>query len=239
MTTTAPAGAAAPSAGKQTKLTGIRRTAARRMIAAWAAPVFHLSVEVDMTNALRTKEFEPSATVTDAVLGACATALRAHPALNAHYADEVVTTFDDVHLGVAVATDAGLMVPVIHGADGLSLPELAAARKDVVARARAGRLAMADVSGGTFTVSNLGMMGIDRFDAILNVPQVAILAVGSTRQRQVWVSGDKAGDKAGTGGAPDWRPTAEFTLTCDHRAIDGATGAAFLAAVRDEVQTPR
>lgn len=214
-----------PAGSTQTKLTGIRRTAARRMIAAWAAPVFHLTVEVDMTNALRTKESEPTATVTDALLAACATALRAHPALNAHYAAEVVTTFDTVHLGVAVATDAGLMVPVIHGADGLGLAGLAAARKDVVARARAGRLAMADVSGGTFTVSNLGMMGIDRFDAILNVPQVAILAVGSTRHRQVWNAGD-----------PAWRPIAEFTLTCDHRAIDGATGAAFLAAVRDAVQ---
>jgi len=225
VTTTAPPSTDAPAGSTQTKLTGIRRTAARRMIAAWAAPVFHLTVEVDMSNALRTKEFEPSATVTDALLAACATALRAHPALNAHYADEVVTTFDAVHLGVAVATDAGLMVPVIHGADGLGLPELAAARKDVVARARAGKLAMADVSGGTFTVSNLGMMGIDRFDAILNVPQVAILAVGSTRHRQVWNAGD-----------PAWRPIAEFTLTCDHRAIDGATGAAFLAAVRDAVQ---
>ena len=228
--TTAPATEA--PAGTPTRLTGIRRTAARRMIAAWAAPVFHLTVEVDMTNALHTKVSEPSATVTDALLAACATALRAHPALNAHYADEVVTTFDDVHLGVAVATDAGLMVPVIHGADRLTLPALAASRKDVVARARAGKLAMSDVTGGTFTVSNLGMMGIDRFDAILNVPQVAILAVGSTRHRQVWADGDQTGD----GGAPQWRPIAEFTLTCDHRAIDGATGAAFLAAIRDRLE---
>lgn len=195
------------------------------MVAAWAAPVFHLTVEVDMTNALRTRESEPTATVTDALLAACAAALRAHPALNAHYADEVVTAFDAVNLGVAVATDAGLTVPVIHGADGLELSALAAARRDVVARARAGKLAMADVSGGTFTVSNLGMMGIDRFDAILNVPQVAILAVGSTRQRQVWNGGD-----------PQWTPIAEFTLTCDHRAIDGATGAAFLTAIRDHLQ---
>ncbi len=216
-------------AGTATKLTGIRRTAARRMIAAWAAPVFHLSVEVDMSAALRTKESEPTATVTDALLAACASALRSNPALNAHYADEVVTTFDEVHLGVAVATGAGLMVPVIHGADARSLAELAQARRDVVVRARDGKLGMADVSGGTFTVSNLGMMGIDRFDAILNVPQVAILAVGSTRQRQVWV-----GDEFD--GPTSWRPIAEFTLTCDHRAIDGATGAAFLTTVRDLVQ---
>lgn len=228
-TTAAPAGVAESSTGTSTKLTGVRRTAARRMIAAWAAPVFHLTVEVDMTAALRIKQSEPSATVTDALLAACATALRAHPALNAHYADEVVTTFDEVHLGMAVATDAGLMVPVIHDAGNLGLAEMAAARKDLVARSRTGKLGMADVSGGTFTVSNLGMMGIDRFDAILNVPQVAILAVGSTRRREVWVGGDDGG--------PQWRPTADFTLTCDHRAIDGATGAAFLTAVRDLVQS--
>ena len=158
------------SAGVATPLKGIRRTAARRMVAAWEAPVFHLDVEVDMTSALSIKERVPGATVTDALLAACARALLEHPALNACYADEVVTTYD------------------------------------------------------TFTVSNLGMMGIDRFDAILNVPQVAILAVGSTRMQHVW-----------NGGEPAWRPVSALTLTCDHRAIDGATGAGFLTAVRDHL----
>lgn len=210
--------------GVATPLKGIRRTAARRMVAAWAAPVFHLDVEVDMTSALTVKERVPGATVTDALLAACARALLDHPALNASYADEVVTTYDTVNLGVAVATDAGLMVPVVHGADRLALSELGDARRDMTTRAREGRLQMADVTGGTFTVSNLGMMGIDRFDAILNVPQVAILAVGATRQRHVWNGGD-----------PAWRPTAALTLTCDHRAVDGATGAGFLTAVRDHL----
>ena len=213
--------------GVVSPLKGIRRTAARRMVAAWAAPVFHLVVEVDMTVALTVKDRAPGATLTDALLGACARALTEHPALNAHYADEAVTTYDAVNLGLAVATDAGLMVPVVHGADRLDLPALGDARRDVTARAREGRLQMADVTGGTFTVSNLGMMGIDRFDAILNVPQVAILAVGSTTHRQVW-----------NGGAPEWRPIAELTLTCDHRAVDGATGAGFLTAVRDLLTSP-
>lgn len=208
-----------------TPLKGIRRTAARRMIAAWEAPVFHLNVEVDMSRALTVKERVPGTTVTDALLGACATALKAHPALNATYADESVTTYEAVNLGLAVATDAGLMVPVIHGADSLSLAELADARRDVAGRAREGKLQMSDVTGGTFTVSNLGMMGIDRFDGILNVPQVAILAVGTTRHRQVWNDGD-----------PQWRPVAELTLTCDHRAIDGATGAGFLTTLRSELE---
>lgn len=209
-----------------TPLKGIRRTAARRMVAAWEAPVFHLTVEVDMTSALTVKERTPGATVTDALLQSCARALVAHPALNAHYAEESVTTFTDVNLGMAVATEAGLMVPVIHGADRLDLNGFADARRDVATRAREGKLQMPDVTGGTFTVSNLGMMGIDRFDAILNVPQVAILAVGSTKHRQVWNDGD-----------PAWRPIAELTLTCDHRAIDGATGAAFLAAVREHLES--
>lgn len=215
------------SAGTATPLKGIRRTAARRMVTAWQAPVFHLSVQVDMTAALAAKSTTPGATVTDVLLSACAATLKTHPALNAHYADETVTTFDDVNLGIAVATDAGLMVPVIHGADRLDVSGLAAARRDVVGKARTGGLGMADVSGGTFTVSNLGMMGIDRFDAILNVPQVAILAVGSTRHQQVWNDGE-----------PAWRPVGELTLTCDHRAIDGATGAGFLAQLHAKLESP-
>jgi pyruvate dehydrogenase E2 component (dihydrolipoamide acetyltransferase) len=212
--------------GTTTPLKGIRRTAARRMVAAWEAPVFHLTVEVDMTVALATKERVPGATVTDALLAACARALAEHGSINAHYGDESVTSFTSVNLGMAVATDAGLMVPVIQGADRLDLTGIADARRDLAVRAREGRLQMADVTGGTFTVSNLGMMGIDRFDAILNVPQVAILAVGSTRHRQVWNDGE-----------PAWRPVAELTLTCDHRAVDGATGAAFLSAVRSGLES--
>lgn len=207
------------------KLTGIRRTAARRMVTAWAAPVFHLTVEVDMTRALSVRSREASATVTDVLLQACATALRRHPEVNAHYADEAVTRLDAVNVGMAVATEAGLMVAVLHRADELGLDGIAAARRDLSTRAREGALGMADVTGGTFTVSNLGMMGVDRFDAILNVPQVAILAVGSTRHRQVWNDGD-----------PLWRPIAELTLTCDHRALDGAAGARFLATVREQVE---
>ena len=118
-----------------------------------------------------------------------------------------------------------LTVPALAGAQALDLSGLAAARRDVVERARTGKLTRADLTGGTFTVSNLGMMGIDRFDAILNPPQVAILAVGSTTQRQVWNDGD-----------PAWRPIAELTLTCDHRAVDGAAGAGFLATLREHLQ---
>lgn len=217
---------AAQPAGTVTPLKGIRRTAARRMVAAWEAPAFHLSVDVDMSAALTVRDRVEGATVTDALLLACAGALVENPALNAHYGDEAVTTFDSVNLGMAVATEAGLVVPVIHGVDRMELADVAAARRDITVRARAGQLQMADVTGGTFTVSNLGMMGVDSFDAILNVPQVAILAVASTRHQPVWNDGDVV-----------WRPLSRMTLTCDHRAVDGAAGAGFLAAFRSRLES--
>jgi len=209
-------------------LKGLARTAARRMVKAWEAPVFHLGVDIDMTEALAAKDPTAGVTVSDVLMRACAAALRAHPRLNAWYDDESVTLVDDVNIGLAVATEAGLMVPVVHKVDQLAVSGIAEARRDIVERARTGQLGMPDVTGGTFTVSNLGMLGIDEFDAILNVPQVAILAVSSTRMRHVWV------ESAG-GGA--WKPIARFTLTCDHRAIDGATGAAFLATLRAELES--
>ena len=208
----------------QVPLKGIRRIAARRMVTAWAAPVFHLTVEVDMTSALAVGR-RPGATVTDVLLLATARALQANPGLNAHYADEVVSLHAAINLGIAVTTDAGLTVPVVHGLEALSLSEVSERRKDVVSRARAGKLERKDVEGATFTLSNLGMLGVDRFDAILNPPQVGILAVASTRSRAVVRDGEV-----------QVRPIAEMTLTCDHRAVDGATGAGLLSRLREELE---
>ena len=205
-------------------LKGIRRVAARRMVAAWAAPVFHLTAEVDMTSALAVAR-RPGITVTDVLLLATARALQANPGLNAHYADEVVALHAAVNLGIAVSTDAGLTVPVVHGVEALSLSDVSERRKDVVTRARTGTLERKDVEGATFTLSNLGMLGVDRFDAILNPPQVGILAVGSTRPRVVVRDGEM-----------QVRPIAELTLTCDHRAVDGATGAGLLSRLREELE---
>lgn len=207
-------------------LKGIRRAAARRLVTAWAAPVFHLTVEVDMTAALEVGARVPGATVTDALLFATARALEACPGLNGFYADEVVTLHSAVNLGLAVATPAGLTVPVLHGIQALSLIEIGELRKDLVTRARNGALAMKDVVNGTFTLSNLGMLGVDRFDAILNPPQVGILAVGSTKQRPTVRDGQV-----------QIRPIAELTLTCDHRAVDGALGAGMLGRLRSELET--
>jgi len=221
----APAAAAAFE-GVSKPLAGIRKIAARRMVEAWAAPVFHLLVNVDMSTVLAANLKAIGGTVTDAILHASASALVAQPGMNAHFADNVVTTFSDVNIGLAVATDKGLTVPVLHRLQGATVTDIAALRKEVVTKARTGKLAMADISNGTFTVSNLGMLGIDQFDAILNPPQVAILAVGSTAPTPVVVDG-----------VVQVRPIASFTLTCDHRAVDGATGAALLTAIRDALQS--
>lgn len=208
-------------------LTGLHRTAAKHMVRAWQSPVFHLTVEVDMTEAMKVKSVEPSATVTDAIVAAVAGALASVPEVNVHVGEEELTNFSAANVGIAVASPKGLVVPVVHDSGNKSLAELAAARADIVSRAREGALTRADITGGTFTISNLGMMGITRFDAILNVPQAAILAVGATVQRYV--------------GGPDnaqWRPIAEFTLTCDHRALDGATGARFVGELKRLLESP-
>ena len=220
------ADATLPPAPVSTPLAGARKVAARRMVEAWAAPVFHLSVDVDMTQVLAADLKSLGGTVTDAILRSCTQALTAHPALNAHFADNVVTVFPSVHVGLAVATQAGLTVPVLRDLQTCDLAGIAERRKAAVAKARAGKLVMSDITGGTFTVSNLGMMGIDRFDAILNPPQVAILAVGSTAIVPVVRDGVVTS-----------APIAAFTLTCDHRAVDGATGAALLTGIRDGLQS--
>lgn len=214
--------------GNTTPLGKIHRVTARRMMEAWEAPVFHLTSEIDMTRALEERERQDDVTLNDVLLRACTEALLRHPNLNAHFGEDAITTFESVNLGVAVATEVGLTVPVIHGADCLDLTELAHKRREVVEKAHLGTLRMSDIDGGTFTVSNLGMFGIDRFDAILNLPQVAILAIGTMRQRYVMADD-----------GPDWRRISELTLTCDHRAVDGAAGARFLGTLRETLEEPR
>lgn len=213
--------------GQRTELKGMRRTAARRMIVAWEAPVFHITVEVDMTEAARAKEVVPGATVTDVIVQATAHALTVVPAVNVHVDGEAIVSFQRAHVGIAVATEKGLTVPIIHNADQLDLEEIAQRRRDIVGRARSGGLGRDDITGGTFTISNLGMLGVTRFDAIVNAPQAAILAVGATIRRNIWTE---------DGGS--WRPIAEFTLTSDHRALDGAVAAEFLAALKSKLEAP-
>ena len=156
-----------------------------------------------------------------------AAALSLHPRANASWRDGAIVQNAEINLGLAVAIEDGLVVPVIHRADTLRLPELAARRADVVGRAQAGKLRPADIQGGGFTISNLGMYGVDAFSAIVNPPQAAILAVGRIADRVVALEG-----------RPVVQPTMVLTLSCDHRALDGARAAQFLGTLADLIEEP-
>ena len=225
---------AAPSAeAESVPLTSIRKTIARRLTAAWEAPVFQLTVSADMTRAnelvARARELNPGVrvTVTDLLAKICAQALMRHRDVNVQFADDALLRFPTANVGIAVAAPAGLVVPVVRGVERLSLAELAAARAEVVGRAREGKLTSQDLEDGTFTISNLGMYGIEQFVAVLNPPQAAILAVGATLDTPV-----------ARGGAVAVRPMLTMTLTVDHRAVDGAAGADFLRTVKQFVEEP-
>jgi pyruvate dehydrogenase E2 component (dihydrolipoamide acetyltransferase) len=216
------------------QLSSLRRAVARRMTEAWAAPAFQLSVTIDMARALELRERlvelhgdGPKPTISDLLTKLCASALMRHRNVNALYADGAVELHPSANVGIAVATDRGLLVPVIRGCERLGVAELAAARADLVARAREGKLRQEDLEGGTFTISNLGMFGIEQFTAVLNPPQAAILAVGAIEEQVVAVEGEL-----------EVRPRMHVTLTCDHRTLDGAAGAEFLATVKAYLEEP-
>jgi pyruvate dehydrogenase E2 component (dihydrolipoamide acetyltransferase) len=216
------------------QLSSMRKTIARRLTEAWQAPVFQLGVSVDMerAQAVRAKLVElhtdgAKPTLSDLLTKVCAAALMRHRTVNALYRETAIELHPTANVGIAVAIPKGLVVPVIRSAERLSVQEIADARAELVDRARNGRLQQADLEGGTFTISNLGMFGIERFVAVLNPPQAAILAVGSVEDKVVVVEGQ-----------PTVRPRMELTLTCDHRAVDGATGAEFLTSVKAFLEEP-
>jgi pyruvate dehydrogenase E2 component (dihydrolipoamide acetyltransferase) len=209
------------------RLTPQWRRMAERVQRSWQeVPHFYLQRDVDASrleswrSAARARPGLETVTHTDLLVKLCAVALAEHPWLNA--SDD-----GEINVGVAVATDDALVVPVLHGADRLRLPELVARRAQLVDAARTRKLTPADVTGGTFTISNLGMLGVDAFAAIVNAPQVAILAVGRIAERVVAVDG-----------VPDVRPLLTLTLSCDHRAVDGAAAARFLDRLASLVQEP-
>ncbi len=217
------------------ELTSIRRTIARRLTEAWEAPVFQLTVTANATELAATRERmvallregETKPTVNDVLTRLVAAALLRHRPVNALFVDGKIHRHPSAHVGIAVATANGLVVPVIRDADRKSVQEIAAARADLVSRARDGKLQLPDLEGGTFTISNLGMYGIEQFIAVLNPPQVAILAVGSIEDRPHAIDGQL-----------EIAPTLTLTLTCDHRAIDGSEGAEFLRTVKTFVESP-
>jgi len=186
-----------------------------------------MSADMTRSLALRERLRDQKVTVTDVLTKLCAIALLRHREMNAHFAVEEVRIFPSAHVGLAVATERGLVVPVQREADKKSLVQLAAERSALVGRAREGKLTQEDLEGGTFTISNLGMYGVEQFIAVLNAPQAAILAVGAIEERPVAEDGELA-----------VRPMMSLTLTCDHRAIDGAKAAEFLREVKTLLEEP-
>jgi pyruvate dehydrogenase E2 component (dihydrolipoamide acetyltransferase) len=223
----APADAAAPGVGN------VWRIMAERMTASWTtAPHFYLVREVDVSRlvawrARAVKQTGARITYTDLLVRLVAAALVRHPRVNVAWKNGTIVPGTDINVGLAVAVDDGLLVPVLHRADTLGLAEIAARREDLVSRTQAGKLRPADIVGGGFTISNLGMYGVDAFGAIVNPPQAAILAVGRIADRVVALDG-----------RPAVRPTMVLTLSCDHRALDGARGGQFLEALAELIEEP-
>jgi len=224
-----------PTAAERTAAPGVSnvwRIMAERMTQSWtSAPHFYLVREVNATRLMTWRERAGKqgvrVTYTDLLVRLVAAAIKQHPRVNVSWKDGTLVSHAEINVGLAVALEDGLVVPVLHRADTLTLPEIATRREDVVARAQSGKLRPADIQGGTFTISNLGMYGVDAFNAIVNPPQAAILAVGRIAERVVPVNGQ-----------PAVQPVMVLTLSCDHRSVDGARGAQFLGALADLVEEP-
>jgi pyruvate dehydrogenase E2 component (dihydrolipoamide acetyltransferase) len=227
--------AAPPGEVEVVRLNQMRRTIARRLTEAWQVPQFQIAMSADMSAAMRVRaklierlrEGEAKPTFSDVLTKACALALMRHRDMNAHFAGEEVRLFPSASIGIAVAVPRGLLVPVIHDCERKTVAEIAAARAELVERTRAGKIQQQDLEGGTFTISNLGMYGVDRFVAVLNPPQAGILAVGAIEERAVVEDGEIV-----------VRPLLEMTLSCDHRSVDGATASEFLATVKELLEEP-
>ena len=219
---------------KDIPLTQIRKTIARRLAESnGPVPTFFLTAEFDATRGaeLRTQLAEMGdqykVSFNDIVIKAVALALAEHPEVNAHWLNDKIRQFNRIHVAMAVAVEDGLITPVLFDADRLSLWEISGKARDLAKRARDRKLLPEEYTGATFTVSNLGMFGIDQFTAIINPPEAGILAIGGVEEKPVVVNG-----------ALEVRQRMRVTMSCDHRAIDGATGAKFLQTVRQYIENP-
>ncbi|HMV68642.1 MAG TPA: dihydrolipoamide acetyltransferase family protein, partial [Myxococcota bacterium] len=231
--------AAAPAPAQATpdtviKLSQMRRTIARRLLQSHQeVPTFFLTVTLDATgfvalrDALKAQLPDVNVSYNDMLIAAVARSLREYPAANSAWTDQGIVQHGRVDVGVAVALPEGLITPVLRDADKLRLSEIGARVRELAGRARDGKLKPEEYTGGTFTISNLGMYGIDHFTAIINPPEAGILAVGKVAQAPAVIDGHVQAA---------WRFT--VTMTCDHRVIDGAVGARFLQLVRRYVETP-
>jgi len=219
---------------KDVPLTQMRKTIARRLSESIGpVPTFYLTSEIDMTKVGQLREQmvangdQYKVSVNDIIIKAVAIALTRHPECNAHWMGDAIRYFSAAHVGVAVATDDGLIVPVIRDAQLKGLGQIGKEARELAKKARERKLQPAEFTGGTFSVSNLGMFGIDQFTAIINPPEAAILAVGATETKPVWENGQFVP-----------RQRMRVTLSCDHRVIDGAVGAKFLHTLRGLLEAP-
>ena len=214
-------------------LSQMRKVIARRLgESKFSAPHFYLTVEIDMTKAIalrkRINEVAPTKiSFNDLVIKACAAALRQHPAINSSWLDDRIRINKDVNIGVAVAVPEGLLVPVVRYADIKTLSQINTEVKTLAGKAKDRKLQPDEMQGNTFTISNLGMFGIEEFTAIINPPDACILAVGGIIEKPVVKDGEiVVGNQM------------KVTLSCDHRVVDGATGAQFLNTVKEILQDP-
>ena len=213
-------------------LTGVRKTIAERMTVSSQVPRITLVAETSASDLLELQRQYSSRGIglspTDVILKAVALALKAHPTINSSFEDDQVKIFERINVGIAVATDHGLLVPVVKDADKRSISELAAEVASLTQKARSSTLTEEDVKGGTFTVTNLGMFDVDIFTPLINPPQCAILGVGRIAERPVVVEGKVLP-----------KPTMTLSLSFDHRIVDGVPAAKFLRTVKELVEDAR
>lgn len=211
----------------------MRKTIARRLVeSTTTVPVFYLNIEVDMDNAIASRNVinampDTKVSFNDMVIKACAAALRKHPQVNTSWMGDKVRYYSHIHIGMAVAVEDGLLVPVIRFADQKTFSQIAADAKELAKKAKDKKLQPAEMEGNTFTVSNLGMFGIESFTSIVNLPASCILSVGAIRQVPVVKNGAVVPGN-----------TMMLSLACDHRTVDGATGAAFLQTLKTFIENP-
>ena len=233
------AAASGPAAvAGSTPLAGMRKIIAERMLSSWSqVPRITMQAEVDLTNLLAVREASRQAwendlgvkvSINDLILFYTARAVRRCPAVNVRLTENALEQMQDVNIGVAVAVEQGLMVPVIRGADQKSIDAISRESRALAEAARAGALGLDALEGGTFTVSNLGAYGVDHFSAIINHPESAILSVGAARERAVVRSGEVVA-----------RTTAFIGINADHRLVDGAPAAEFLSTLKDMLEHPK
>lgn len=231
-------GALPEANGSPEPMSQMRKTIAKRLTQVWnATPHFYLTMAIDMAEAmayrktinaqLKAAEIEAKVSVNDLIVKACAIALKRFPRMNVAFAGDDLMYFEDVHIGVAVAIEDGLITPTIHNANQKSLAQISSEVRELATRARDKKLKPGEYGGSTFTISNLGMFGIEDFCAVINPPEAGILACGAVEQVPVVVDGELA---VGT--------RMKVTLSCDHRAVDGAVGAEFLQHVKRMLENP-